>query len=243
MAYERTNGVTEAERMLDECKKHLQEGNIFSSISALQEVLNLFININDTPQNEKLKLANDINKFQQALSTSQAFNELYGKVSFRENDFSTSYEFIGQLIKIKEDEINNVLVREKENPLLNLNHLSQEDRQTTKQMISLVERGEFYALRELVATHDELGSLVLSFYNETGIRQRKSGNFDKAIDRYKKALSVSPSDEHLYYNLARAYMEFGQNKNAEASILQAMQLNPRFQEGLKLQEYIRQWSN
>ncbi len=243
MAYERTNSVTKATHMLDECKKHLQEGNIFSSISALQEVLSLFININNIPPDEKIKLARDINHFQKTLSLSQKFNELYGKVFFRENDFSTSYDFISQLIKIKDDEINDVLVREEENPLLNLNHLSREDRQTTKRMISFVERGEFHALRELVATHDELGSLVLSFYNETGISQRKSGHFDKAIVRYKKALSVSPSDEHLYYNLARAYIEAGQKKNAEASIGQALQLNPRFQEGLKLQEYIQQWSN
>jgi len=93
-------------------------------------------------------------------------------------------------------------------------------------------------IREPVAAHDGLGSLVLSFYNEAGISQRKSGNIDKAIIEYRKALSVSPNDEHLYYNMARAYLEIGQKKNAEASIDQALQINPQFQDGLNLQNFI-----
>ena len=242
MAYKKTMSATEAMRKLTEGKKHLQEGNFFSSIITLRDILNIFINIKHAGQNEKTKLAGAINDFQRILAASPEFRDLYGKVNFRENDFATSYDFLCQLIRIKEDEITDVLVNEENNPLLNLNYLSHADQKTTKLMISLVERGELSALRELVAINDGIGSLVLSFYNETGIQQRKSGNIEKAIAEYKKALSISPDDENLHYNLARAYIEIGQKKSAEAAISRALQINPRFKEGFKLFKYIQQWS-
>lgn len=242
MVKTRLNGPADIMRKLNEGRKHLQEGNIFSSIVALRDILDGFINMTKIPQNGKIKLANDINDFQRTLSISQEFTDLYGRVHFRENDFTTSYDFLGQLIRIKEDEITDVLVDEEAGQLLKLRYLSEKDQQTTKQLVSLVERGELSELRELVAAHDGLGSLVLSFYNETGISHRESGNFGKAIAKYKKALSISSNDENLYYNLARAYMEMGQKRNAERSIRLALQINPQFQEGLRLEKYIHQWT-
>ncbi|MEE9912403.1 MAG: tetratricopeptide repeat protein [Deltaproteobacteria bacterium] len=239
---DRRTSTDEIRRMLHEGKQHLQEGNIFSGIVALRDALDIFIHVTNIAQSEKSQLTKDINAFQRTISITQQFNDLYGKVYFRENDFATSYDFLCQLIKIKEDEISDVLVQEESSHLLNLDYLSREDQQTAKRMVSLVERGELSTLRELVAAHDGLGSLILSFYNETGISHRESGHHDKAIIGYKKALSVSQNDENLYYNLARAYIEIGQKKNAEASIRQALQINPQFEEGLKLEKYIQQWS-
>jgi len=238
----RLNAPADIMRKLTEGRKHLQEGNIFSSIVALKDILDGFINMMKIPQNEKIKLVNDINDFQQTLSFSQEFTDLYGKVHFRVNDFTTSYDFLCQLIRIKEEEITDVLVNEESGQLLKLRYLSEADQQTTKRMVSLVERGELSELQELVAAHDGLGSLVLSFYNETGISHRESGDFVKAIAKYKKALSISSNDENLYYNLARAYLEMGQKRNAERSIGHALQINPQFQEGLRLEKYIHQWT-
>jgi len=238
MVNKKINSITEIMHKAAEGEKHLQEGNLFSSIVAFREILDAFLNLKHVQPNDKTKLARSLNDLQRKLASSREFNDLYGKVYFRDNDFATSYDFICQLIKIKEDEIAGVLVNEEANRFLNLNYLSPEDQETTKRMISLVERGELSMLREQVAAHDGLGSLVLSFYNEAGISQRKSGNIDKAIIDYRKALSVSPNDEHLYYNMARAYLEIGQKKNAEASIDQALQINPQFQDGLNLQNFI-----
>jgi tetratricopeptide (TPR) repeat protein len=242
MVYKNENGAAEVTHKLKEGKKHLQNGNFFSSIVALREVLDAFVNLKQVQQHEKNKLAGAINDFQRTLAASQEFNDLYGKVYFRENDFATSYDFLCQLIKIKEEEITDVLVNETVGQMLNLDDLSGEDQKTTKLMVSLVERGELSALRELVNANDSLGSLVLAFYNETGINHRQSGNVDRAIVEYKKALSVSPNDENLYYNMARAYIEIGQKQNAEASIHQALQINPQFYEGLKLANYIHNWT-
>ncbi len=242
MVNKRINSPSEAMNRLYEGKKSLQEGNLFSSIVALRDILNAFISMKNIPRNEKKYLVNDINNFQKSISASMEFNDLYGEVNFRDSDFATSHDFICELIKIKENEITDVLLNADSVEFLKLDYLSPEDQKTAKMMISLVERGETSALRELVAVHDGLGSLVLSFYNETGISLRASGDFDQAIIRYKKALSVSPNDENLFYNLARAYIEKGQKKNAEVAIGQALLLNPQFQEGAQLEKYIKQWS-
>lgn len=238
-----TKTISPSEIMLKitECEKQLRKGNLFSSIISLREVINLYIHLNNVNPKDKTTLGSVINDVQRKLSGSREFVDLYGKVLFRNNDFATSYDFLCQLIQIKEEEIANVLDNTEVHQSLNLNHLSQNDQKTTKLIVSLVERGELSMLQELVAANDGLGSLVLSFYNEAGISYRKSGEIDKALIEYKKALSISPNDEHLYYNLARAYIESGQKKDAESCIGHAMQLNPDFREGLKMQRYIEKW--
>ena len=106
----------------------------------------------------------------------------------------------------------------------------------------MVERREQMVLRQLVSENNELASLVLSYYNDHGINLRAAGDVNKSIQEYKKALFISPDDEHLFYNLARAYIEIGNKKKALESIKLALNLNPEFIEGLKLQNYINQWS-
>lgn len=234
-----TASAAEIIHKIEECRKHLQQGNLFSSIVQFRDVLDVYINERNFQATDKSRLASAINNFQRQLVISQFFNDIYGKVHFRDNDFSTSYDFLCQLIKIKEDEIADVLVNDDVTRKLNLDELSNDDQRTVKLMISLVERGESSALHDMVGVHDKLGSLVLSFYNDSGIDFRKSGNIEKAIIEYKKAITVSPNDENLYYNLARAYIDCGQKKNAEASISQALQINPDFREGMDLFKYIK----
>lgn len=242
MVYKNTSTASEMIRKIEECKKHLNQGNLFSSIVSLREVLDAHINAHEIPKADKARLASAINNFQRQLAISQFFNDLYGKVYFRDDDFSTSYDFLCQLITIKEEEIADVLVSEEVARKLTLNTLNNDDQKTIKLMVSLVERGESSALHELIDTNDDLGSMVLNYYNETGINYRKSGDIEKAVVEYKKALTVSPNDEHLYYNLARAYIEAGQKKNAKTTIEQALRINPDFNEGTKLLKYINQWS-
>ena len=239
----KTSSAAEIIRKIEECKKHLQQGNLFSSIVQFRDVLDVYIKETNFQTTEKSRLTAAINNFQRQLVISQFFNDIYGKVYFRDNDFSTSYDFLCQLIKIKEDEIADVLISDDVVRKLSLDDFNKDDQRTIKLMISLVERGESTALHEMVNDHDDLGSMILSFYNEAGIDSRKSGNIDKAIIDYKKALTVSPRDENLYYNLARAYIDNGQKKNAEAYIAQALQINPDFKEGIKLFKYIKNQGN
>ena len=242
MVYREVNKATEIMRKLDESRKHLRLNNLFSCIVNFREVLEIFINSTNMSEKDINRVTSPMNEFQQMLTNSQQFRDLYGSVAFRDNDFRTSYEFIGQLIKIKEDEIASVLIGKEVGQILNLGNLNEEEQQKTLMMVSLVERGEQTVLRQLISENDELASLVLTYYNDTGINSRTAGDVNKAIQEYKKALFVSPDDEHLLYNLARAYIEIGDKKSAEENIGLAISLNPDFTEGLKLQNYITQWA-
>lgn len=237
----KTGSAAEIVRQIEACKKNLNQGNLFSSLTSFRDLLDAFVNAHDVSKNEKNRLAAAINNFQRQLTLSTFFRDIYGKVQFRDDDFSTSYDFLCQLIEIKEDEISDVLISEDIRQRLNLGDFNTDDQQILKSMISLTERGESSALRELVLANDDLGSMVLLFYNEAGISSRKSGNIDKAILEYKKALAVSPDDENLYYNLARAYMEIDQKKNAKAAIERALQLKPDFPEGKQMLRHINQY--
>jgi len=42
-------------------------------------------------------------------------------------------------------------------------------------------------------------------FNDFGINLRKNEMYDQAVEYYGKALELSPNDEHLHYNIARAY--------------------------------------
>jgi tetratricopeptide (TPR) repeat protein len=242
MVYRKVNAATDIMRKLDESKKHLRLGNVFSCIVTFREVLETFINSTSIIQADKVRVGGALNDFQYRIQSSHQFRDLYGAVTFRENDFQTTYEFIGQLIKIKEEEIASVLVDKEVSQVLNLDDLGEEEQQKTLMMVSLVERGEQTVLRQLVTENDELASLVLAYYNDNGINYRAVGDISRAIQEYKKALFISPDDEHIFYNLARAYIETGNKKKAEESIRLALKLNAAFKEGLKLLNYINQWS-
>lgn len=242
MVNKKVHRASELMRKIEECRKHLRLNNMFSCIAGFREVLDIFINRAVLSETERISMTGSLNELQQKLANSHQFKDIYGAVTFRDGDFRTSYEFIGQLIKIKEDEIAGVLIGKEVGQILNHVELTEKEQQKTLTMVSLVERGEQTALRQMVSENDELASLVLAYYNDNGIASRIKGDVNKAIQEYKKALFVSPDDEHLYYNLARAYMETGDKKNAEENIRQALYLNPEFIEGLKLHNYINQWN-
>jgi tetratricopeptide (TPR) repeat protein len=46
-------------------------------------------------------------------------------------------------------------------------------------------------------------------FNEVGIELRRKEMYGEAIRNYRKALSIDPEDEVLYFNLARAFFEQG----------------------------------
>ncbi|PKN76528.1 MAG: hypothetical protein CVU52_04380 [Deltaproteobacteria bacterium HGW-Deltaproteobacteria-10] len=242
MVYRDVKPAVEIMRKLDECNKHLRSNNLFSCIACFREVLDYFINSAILTEDERIKATRDLNDFQQKLTNSHQFKDIYGAVSFRDDDFRTSYEFIGQLIQIKEDEIAGVLINKDVGQILNIGELTEEEQQKTLTMVSLVERGEQTALMQLVAENDELASRVLTYYNDSGITSRAAGDVKKAIQEYKKALFVSPDDENLFYNLARAYIEIGDREKAMENITLALSINPEFNEGRKLQSYINQWN-
>lgn len=70
-------------------------------------------------------------------------------------------------------------------------------------------------------------------FNEFGIKLRKNGMLDQAVAYYSRALELSARDEHLFYNLARAYLEKKEHGSALDSLLYALKLNPTLDVGVK----------
>jgi len=75
-------------------------------------------------------------------------------------------------------------------------------------------------------------------FNEFGINLRKQKMFEQAVEYYGRALELSPNDENLHYNIARAY--FGQNKIEQAltHLKKALELNPDLKEAKKFMEFL-----
>ena len=76
-------------------------------------------------------------------------------------------------------------------------------------------------------------------FNEFGISLRKGKLFQEAADYYQRALELSPEDENLHYNMARALAESGDLKNAALATARCVALKPDHEEGLKLMAWLK----
>lgn len=71
-------------------------------------------------------------------------------------------------------------------------------------------------------------------FNEFGIYLRKAGMFDQSIRYYNRALELTEKDDHLFYNVARAYSEKGDTPSAKENLERALKLNPKLDAARKL---------
>lgn len=76
-------------------------------------------------------------------------------------------------------------------------------------------------------------------FNNLGIRLRKQGSYDAAIHAYQQALELTPFDENVHYNLARAYWYEGEDAKAVQELYVALGMNEDFPEARKLFARIR----
>lgn len=77
-------------------------------------------------------------------------------------------------------------------------------------------------------------------YNRLGIALRKKGKFKEAIQEYKKAIKVDPSDEVLYYNIGRAYMQDKNFNSARKAFKKALSVDPNFEDAQRMLEKLDQ---
>lgn len=66
----------------------------------------------------------------------------------------------------------------------------------------------------------------LPTFNRLGLLLRRAGKWQEAVAEYQKALTISPNDDGLHYNLAMAYLEGKDLEHARAMALKAMAINP-----------------
>lgn len=81
-------------------------------------------------------------------------------------------------------------------------------------------------LGELVRVRTPFPGKDQYLFNEFGIGLRKIGYLEGAVICYRRALKYADRDDHLYYNLARAYYEQGQWWDCMTMLTRCFELNP-----------------
>ena len=75
-------------------------------------------------------------------------------------------------------------------------------------------------------------------FNTLGVKLRKQGDYRGALHAYKQALELTPEDEHIYFNLAKAYYYMGELEPAGTNVIQALERRGNFPEAAKLYQRI-----
>jgi len=223
-------------KKLLECRIHLKKDNVYSCLAGFRDILEKMCTTKMLPADKK-QLHKDINAFQAELASSRAFRHLYGPVTFKDDDIDTALDFMKQLIQVKEEEI--VAVMESQKSEAALGEKPDDLQQRIQEIMLHVEKGDFDIARSLAEKDEEAADALIEIYNTSGIQSRMARDFDKAVTTFKKALFVRPADEGLYYNMARSYIEAGDWKSADITMVDGLKSNPDFQEGLRLQTFIR----
>ena len=81
-------------------------------------------------------------------------------------------------------------------------------------------------------------------FNTLGVKLRKNGDYPGAIHAYERALSLTPKDENIHFNKAKALYFMGRLEEAADSIHTALHLNPHFDEAHNLFQQLhgKAWS-
>lgn len=71
-------------------------------------------------------------------------------------------------------------------------------------------------------------------FNTLGVTLRKSGDYAGAVHAYIQALKLTPEDENIHFNTAKAYYFMGDLEKAKGHIVQALDIDLDFPEAVKL---------
>lgn len=97
-------------------------------------------------------------------------------------------------------------------------------------------------VRELLATIPDVSVMTFRHQSEVNTRSislRKEGDYGRAVTYYHKALRLNPSDDHLHFNLARAYWHMGEADKCAEHLSRALEINPVFTEAGMFLDYVR----
>ena len=225
-------------KQLNECKAKIKQGNVHTCLVYFKSVLEKTLSTQMLPSDEK-ELMEEVNSFQLTLSESKDFKKIYGPVSFHAKDLSTSLDFLKQLIRVEVEELQeNIQDRQIDDTLIQDIATDTDIEAEARKIMQLIDEGDYTQAKELIADNDLLVTFIVQTYNSNGIRFRKEGAYDKAIGEFEKALAILPDDEGLHYNIARVQVEKKEWGHAEASIQEALKINPLFKEGNDLLQYI-----
>jgi tetratricopeptide (TPR) repeat protein len=87
---------------------------------------------------------------------------------------------------------------------------------------------EKYYVQLLDMKGDNLTLDDMITFNRLGIALRRQGKWREAVENYKKALTVSPSDERILYNMGLAYADGQLHRMAVSAFEQVQRIAPDF---------------
>ena len=93
----------------------------------------------------------------------------------------------------------------------------------------------FKQLSEIEAIFEEENKHI---FNEFGIELRKASMTEEALSNYLKAITISPQDEHLHFNIARIYYDKEKWDNALDWLHKALEINSHFSDAQKFESLI-----
>jgi tetratricopeptide (TPR) repeat protein len=71
-------------------------------------------------------------------------------------------------------------------------------------------------------------------YNNLGVKLRRSGDYLGALHAYNQALVLTPTDENLHYNIAKAHIYAGDTQKALGHLREAVVIRGDFREASAL---------
>jgi tetratricopeptide (TPR) repeat protein len=223
---------------------NLKQGKIAACLIGFKEVIEKMPAIPKTDR-EKGELHQGIDLFLKMLSGHKKFRDIFGEVSFGDTDLETNLEFIKSMIVAQEQDIVERVQKDEEaaeGQRLEIARIESSKKEEIQQKIEeatkLIDEEKLSQAMEIINVSEDIRDGVILHYNTMGMKDREIKQFDEAISNYSKAISVSPEDENLHYNIARAYFEASKRDKAEEYLGKALKLNPEFKEGKVFYNYL-----
>jgi len=76
-------------------------------------------------------------------------------------------------------------------------------------------------------------------YNSLGVELRRKGDYFGALHAYDQAILLTPNDENLHYNIAKAHLFSGNKDKAVKHLMRSLELNPELHHSRDLLRKIR----
>jgi tetratricopeptide (TPR) repeat protein len=236
--------VSELFHRFHACELQVKQGKIASCLITFKDIIDRMPAIPLTGK-EKKELHEGIEVFLNNLSAHKKFKEIFGEFTFGDTDLATNLEFIKSMIVAQEQEIVQRVEKDEEAAeaqRLEINKAEEKKKEEINQKIqdaiNLIDEENLSRALEIINDDEAIREGIIQHYNMMGMQNRQAKNFGEAVKNFSKAMSISPQDENLHYNLARAYFEEGKPDKAEAFLGKALKINPEFPEGKAFFEYL-----
>lgn len=231
------------------CELYVKQGKIATCLIAFKQIIESLKGVPLT-EKEKEEINRGIEGFLKTLSAHKKFQEIFGDVKFGDTDLETNLEFIKSMISAQEEEIVEKVSKDEEAAeaqRIDAEKITlkkrEEDQQIIAEAVKFINEGNLPEAQKIIGASEAIRDGVILHFNDKGIAARAEKKFTEAVQCYTKALSVSPRDENLHYNVGRAFFEEGDRDKAEDYLAKALKINPEFKEGKLFHEYLLKVKN